>query len=80
MGGDIVNVNMDFDLAKSLTAAFIENIESIYHDKAPFMSTVWHGETDPELTDMCDPNPIKYHPGAVAAWEEAGFTIPDFAK
>ena len=80
VGGDIVNVNMDFDLAKSLTAAFIENIETIYHAKAPFMSTVWHGETDPELTDMCGPNPIKYHPGAVAAWEEAGYDLPDCAK
>ncbi len=80
VGGDIVNVNMDFDLAKSLTAAFIENIESIYHAKAPFMSTVWHGETDIELTDMCGPNPIKYHPGAVAAWEEAGYSLPDCSK
>jgi len=80
VGGDIVNVNMDFDLAKSLTAAFIENIESIYHAKAPFMSTVWHGETDIALTDMCGPNPIKYHPGAAAAWEEAGYSLPDCAK
>ncbi|MDJ0859015.1 MAG: C4-dicarboxylate ABC transporter substrate-binding protein [Dinoroseobacter sp.] len=80
VGGDIVNVNMDFDLAKALTAAFIENIESIYFAKAPFMPSVWHGETDPELTDMCGPNPIKYHPGAVAAWEEAGYALPDCAK
>ncbi|MEO1550689.1 MAG: TAXI family TRAP transporter solute-binding subunit [Pseudomonadota bacterium] len=80
VGGDIVNVNMDFDLAKSLTAAFIESIETIYHAKAPFMPGIWHGETDPALTDMCGNNPVKYHPGAVAAWEEAGFTIPDCAK
>ncbi len=80
VGGDIVNVNMDFDLAKSLTAAFINNIESIYHAKAPFMPGTWHGETDPAITDMCGNNPIKYHPGAVAAWEEAGYTIPDCAK
>lgn len=80
VGGDIVNVSMDFDLAKDLTAAFIENIESIYYAKAPFMPVTWHGETDPALTDMCGGNPIKYHPGAVAAWEEAGYTIPDCAK
>ncbi len=80
VGADIVNVNMDFDLAKSLTAAFIKNIESIYHTKAPFMPGTWHGETDPAITDMCGNNPIKYHPGAVAAWEEAGYTIPDCAK
>ena len=80
VGADIVNVDMDFDTAKALTAAFIENIESIYHAKAPFMPSSWHGETDVALTDMCGNNPVKYHPGAVAAWEEAGVTIPDCAK
>ena len=80
VGADIVNVDMDFDLAKALTAAFIENIESVYHAKAPFMAGTWHGETDIALTDMCGNNPLKYHPGAVAAWEEAGYAIPDCAK
>ncbi len=80
VGADIVNVDMDFDLAKALTAAFIESIESIYHAKAPFMASTWHGETDIALTDMCGNNPLKYHPGAVAAWEEAGYAIPDCAK
>ena len=80
VGADIVNVNMDFDLAKSLTAAFIKNIEPIYHAKAPFMPGTWHGEVDPAITDMCGNNPIKYLPGAVAAWEDAGYTIPDCAK
>lgn len=80
VGADIVNTSMDFDMAKALTAAFIENIETIYHAKAPFMPVTWHGETAPEITDMCGPNPLKYHPGAVAAWEEAGYTLPDCAK
>ena len=80
VGGDLVNVNMDFDVAKALTAAFIANLDDIYFAKAPFMPGSWHGETDIALTDMCGNNPIKYHPGAVAAWEEAGYTIPDCAK
>lgn len=80
VGADIVNVDMDFDMAKALTAAFIENIEAIYHAKAPFMPVSWHGETDIALTDMCGLNPLKYHPGAVAAWEEAGYALPDCAK
>ncbi len=80
VGGDIVNVSMEFDTAKALTAAFIANLDDIYRAKAPFMPNAWHGETDPALTDMCGNNPIKYHPGAVAAWEEAGYTIPDCAK
>ena len=36
--------------------------------------------SDIALTDMCGQNPIRYHPGAVAAWEEAGYTIPDCAQ
>ncbi|WP_299655929.1 TAXI family TRAP transporter solute-binding subunit [uncultured Tateyamaria sp.] len=80
VGADIVNASMDFDTAKALTAAFIANIEGIYHAKAPFMSVSWHGETDIAVTDMCGPNPLKYHPGAVAAWEEAGYALPDCAK
>ncbi len=79
VGGEVVNTGMSFDMAKALTAAFIEGLD-LYRGKAPFMPNVWHGETDPKLTDMCDGLPIKYHPGAVAAWEEAGYTIPDCAK
>jgi hypothetical protein len=29
---------------------------------------------------MCGLNPMKYHPGAVRAWEDAGFDIPDCAE
>ena len=79
VGGEVVNVDMPFDLAKALTAAFLANLDT-YRSKAPFMPNVWHGETDVALTDMCGPNSIKYHPGAVAAWEEAGYTLPDCAK
>ena len=80
VGGEIVHKDMDFDMAKALTAAFIENLDDIYKAKAPFMANTWLGETDIAVTDMCNGNPLKYHPGAVAAWEEAGYTIPDCAK
>ena len=80
VGGEVVNVAMDFEMAKGLTAAFIKNLDGVYRAKAPFMKNAWHGETDTDLTDMCGGLPIKYHPGAVAAWEEAGYTIPDCAK
>lgn len=79
VGGEIVNVSMDFETAKQLTEAFLNNLET-YKAKAPFMPNSWHGETDIALTDMCGLNPIKYHPGAVAAWEAAGYTIPTCAK
>ena len=79
-GGEIVNLSMDFDTAKALTKAFLDGLEDVYLAKAPFMPNSWHGETDVALTDMCGLNPLKYHPGAVAAWEEAGYSIPDCAK
>ena len=80
VGGEIVNLSMDFDTAKALTKAFLDGLNNIYFAKAPFMPNSWHGETDIALTDMCGLNPLKYHPGAVAAWEEAGYSIPDCAK
>ncbi|KNG95111.1 TAXI family TRAP transporter solute-binding subunit [Pseudaestuariivita atlantica] len=80
VGGEVVNKSMDFDMAKALTAAFIAGLDDVYRAKAPFMPNAWHGETDIAFTDMCGANPVKYHPGAVAAWEEAGYTIPDCAK
>jgi TRAP-type uncharacterized transport system substrate-binding protein len=80
VGGEIVNLSMDFDTAKALTKAFLDGLNDIYFAKAPFMPNSWHGETDIALTDMCGLNPLKYHPGAAAAWEEAGYSIPDCAK
>ena len=80
VGGEIVNTAMDFDTAKALTKAFLDGLDDIFMVKAPFMPNSWHGETDVALTDMCGLNPMKYHPGAVAAWEEAGYTIPACAK
>ena len=80
VGGEIVNLSMDFDTAKALTKAFLDGLEDVYLAKAPFMPNSWHGEPDVALTDMCGLNPLKYHPGAVAAWEEAGYSIPDCAK
>jgi TRAP-type uncharacterized transport system substrate-binding protein len=79
VGGEIVNTSMSFDTAKGLTKAFLDSLDDI-KAKAPFMANSWHGETDIALTDMCGLNPLKYHPGAVAAWEDAGYTIPDCAK
>ncbi|RMF36653.1 MAG: C4-dicarboxylate ABC transporter substrate-binding protein [Alphaproteobacteria bacterium] len=79
VGGEVVNVSMDFELAKALTRAFIEHMD-VFKARTPFMPTVYLGETDLKFTGMCGAVPVKYHPGAVAAWEEAGYTIPDCAK
>jgi len=79
IGGDIVNKSMSFELAKSLTKAHIDTLDDL-KKKAPFAANVGFGVVDVAKSGMCGPNPIKYHAGAVAAWEEAGYKIDDCAK
>jgi len=59
-----------------LTAAVIANVDR-FLTKAPYMATTQVGSIG---LGLCGPVPVKYHPGAVAAYEEAGFTVPDCAK
>lgn len=79
IGGDLVNKNMSFDLAKALTKAHIDSLEQL-KAKAPFAQHAGFGIVDVVRSGMCGANPLKYHAGAVAAWEEAGYTIDDCAK
>ncbi|MFL2790040.1 MAG: TAXI family TRAP transporter solute-binding subunit [Paracoccaceae bacterium] len=78
-GGDMVNKNMDDELAYQLTKAHIENVEKI-KKLAPFMANLNHGIMGREVHGLCGPNPVKFHPGAVRAWEEAGHSVPECAK
>lgn len=79
IGGDIVHKDMDFDLVKALVTAHIETLDAMMA-KAPFASNAGFGIVDTVRSGMCGANPLKYHAGAVAAWEEAGYTIDDCAK
>lgn len=79
IGGEVVNVSMADDMAYALTKAFLDGQE-LLNAKSPMMKTAWLAETALEFTGMCGPMPMKYHPGAVRAWEEAGFSLPDCAK
>ena len=78
-GGEVVRKDMDFALARALTKAMIDNID-VFKTKAAFMDHSAIGEIEPSITGMCGANPLEYHPGAVAAWEEAGFKVPDCAR
>lgn len=71
-----VHKDMDEELAYQLTKAFVETLPQLMA-KAPFASNV--GFDDP-ASGVCGPSPYKYHPGAIRAWEEAGYSIPDCAK
>ena len=66
-------------MAKALTAEYIRTIPQL-KEKTAYMKNVGVGILDPKLSGFCGINPVKYHPGAVAAWEEAGVTVPDCAK
>lgn len=79
IGGDVVNVSMNEETAYGLTKSFIEGMDRI-KARAPLMPGAWLGETEASITGMCESMPMKYHPGAVRAWEEAGYTLPDCAK
>ena len=79
IGGDIVSEDMSFNLAKALTKAHIDTLDDL-KKKAPFAKYAGYGIVDSVKSGMCGPNPLKYHEGAVAAWEEAGYTIDDCAK
>lgn len=79
VGGEVVRKDMSFELAKALTKAMIDNLAK-FKGKAAYMEHVALGDLDPSITGMCGAMPLNYHPGAVAAWEEAGFTIPDCAR
>jgi len=79
IGGDIVNKDMPFELAKALTKAHIDTLDRL-KSKAPFAKYAGFGVVDAVKSGMCGANPLKYHAGAVAAWEESGYTIDDCAK
>ena len=76
---EIVHQDMSFDMAKALTAEHIKTLDAL-RVKTPFMHNVGLAQLDPAQSGFCGANPLKYHPGAVAAWEEAGYTVPDCAK
>ncbi len=76
VGAEVVNASMDFDTAKALTKLVIDNADT-FLTKAPYMATTNVGSVG---FGLCGAVPVKYHPGAVAAYEEAGMTVPDCAK
>ena len=76
--GDVVNKSMSKSLAKKLTAAFIKNIGEL-QKKTPWASSMLYGSTDNTKMGYCKVG-VKFHRGAVEAWEEAGHKIPACAK
>ena len=78
-GAEIVNKSMSNDMAKAITAAYIANIDK-FMAKAPQVKNIGVAELSAVKSGFCGAVPLKYHPGAVMAWEEAGYKVPDCAK
>ncbi len=76
VAAEVAHKDLDFETAKALTAAVIANTDAML-TKAPYMATTSIGTIG---LGLCGPVPLKYHPGSVAAYEEAGITVPDCAK
>ena len=76
---DVVHKDMDFDLVKSLVAAYVANIDKL-KAKSPYAPNIGVGVLDAKASGFCGASQLKYHAGAIAAWEDAGYSIPDCAK
>ena len=76
--GDGVHKDMPKKLAKALTKAFIETVPDLIK-KSPFAKGLHFGKTDDRIMAACNAG-VKYHPGAIEAWEEAGHKIAACAK
>ena len=72
---DVLNKDMDEELVYQLVSVYIETIDDL-KAKAPYGNTVGF---DLPMQGMCGVNPVKYHPGAVRAWRDAGYTIDECA-
>ncbi|MCC0077455.1 MAG: C4-dicarboxylate ABC transporter substrate-binding protein [Rhodobacter sp.] len=75
----VVNENMDYQLAYDLTTAHIETLDR-FRASSPQAAHAGHGIVDQTLSGFCGNNLLRYHPGAVAAWEDHGYDIPDCAE
>ena len=75
IGGNVVHKDMDEQLVYDLVSAYVATLDEL-KAKAPFGNNV--GFDDP-MQGMCGVNPVKYHPGAVRAWRDAGYTIDECA-
>ena len=63
----------------AITATHIATLDKL-KAKSPFARNIGLGQMDPKLAGLCGPSKVKYHAGAVAAWEEAGYKVADCAK
>ena len=65
---------MSNSLAKKLTAAFLSTQDAM-NRKTPWAKSSKYAETDDKQMGFCKPG-VKFHPGAIEAYKDAGIKIP----
>jgi len=75
----MVRADMPDDLVREMTAAYIASFEEL-KARTPYAPNVNFDVVDQVITGFCGGLSLTYHPGAVEAWEAAGYDIPDCAE
>lgn len=75
----MVRADLPDALVQQMTAAYIASLEEL-KARTPYARNVNFDVVDQATTGFCGSLNLRYHPGAVAAWEEAGYDIPDCAQ
>jgi TRAP-type uncharacterized transport system substrate-binding protein len=70
---------MSNEMAKAITKAHIDSLGKL-KARAKMLTNVGLAEMDPVKSGFCGKTPLKYHPGAVEAWAEAGYKLPSCAQ
>ncbi len=78
VAGPIVHKKMDKKLVKALISAHIESLPALLRDQ-PIAKNQGFGRVSDKEFRFCRAG-LKFHPGAIEAWEEAGHKIDDCAK
>lgn len=77
-GGLFVNAAMDKELARALTASFLETLPDLYR-KVPYAESQKIGVIEEAVMGVCRAG-LKLHEGAVEAYEQAGYTVEECQK
>jgi len=78
VAGPVVHKDMDKKLVKALIAAHIESLRELLRNQ-PIAKNQGFGNVSDKEFGICRAG-LKFHPGAIEAWEEAGKKIDDCAK
>ncbi len=75
----VARADLPDDIVTAIVTAYIDSLPEL-KARSPYAANVNYDVVDAEVTGLCNGLSLKYHPGAIIAWEQAGYSIPDCAK